>query len=271
MPELPEVETTRQGIAPSVVGQRILGVLVRDGRLRWPVAADLDEQLRRQRVHRVERRAKYLLLRCDDGTLILHLGMSGSLRLVPVGTPPRPHEHVDVRLESGLALRLHDPRRFGSLQWTRDPPEQHPLLLALGPEPLGPDFDGAYLHRRSRGRRSSVKALLMDSHTVAGLGNIYANEALYLAGIRPTRAAGRISAPRYARLARAVRTVLTQAIRSGGTTLRDFLASDGSPGYFAQQLQVYGREGQPCLRCGTAIHLLRTGQRATYFCPSCQR
>jgi formamidopyrimidine-DNA glycosylase len=271
MPELPEVETTRRGIAPALTGRRILAAVVRDGRLRWPVAPDLGLRLRHQRVREVGRRAKYLLLCCTDGTLIIHLGMSGNLRLVPEGVPPQPHDHVDILLEGGLTLRLHDPRRFGSVHWTADPPEHHPLLRDLGPEPLDADFDGAYLYRRSRGRHGAVKTLLMDSHTVAGVGNIYANEALYSAGIRPTRPAGRISARRYDGLAQAIKAVLAQAIRAGGTTLRDFYASDGRPGYFSLQLQVYGRVGLPCLGCEEPIRQLRQGQRATYYCPHCQR
>lgn len=271
MPELPEVETARRGIAPHLVGRRVVRVVVRDRRLRWPVPPALARELTGQVVTGVDRRAKYLLLLSDRGTAILHLGMSGSVRVVPAATAPRPHDHVDLVLEDGQALRLTDPRRFGCLLWTRGDPRAHPLLAGLGPEPLGPDFSGSYLYRATRGRRAAVKTVLMDARTVAGVGNIYANEALFVAGIHPARPAGRVSATRYGRLAGAVRSVLAEAIEAGGTTLRDFVRVDGEPGYFAQSLRAYEREGQPCATCGTPIRRRVIGQRASYFCPRCQR
>ncbi len=272
MPELPEVETTCRGIAPHVIGRRVTEVVVRQRRLRWPVPTALDRELPGQVIESVRRRAKYLLLGTGRGTVIMHLGMSGSLRMVAATEPPSIHDHVDIVFDDGRALRLRDPRRFGAVLWTHDDPASHPLLRELGPEPLDRDhFDGDYLYRRSRARRQSVKTFLMDSHTVVGVGNIYANEALFLAGIRPGIAAGRISRPRYRRLADAVVQVLGDAITAGGTTLRDFLDSDGQPGYFAQQLRVYGRAGRPCPVCGTPIRATRLGQRSTFYCPQCQK
>jgi formamidopyrimidine-DNA glycosylase len=270
VPELPEVETTLRGIAPHVVGHRIARVVVRDRRLRWPVPADLEAKAAGRIVKAAARRAKYLLLDCGGGTLIVHLGMSGSLRVVPAASPPGAHDHADIVLEAGHALRLNDPRRFGCLLWTAADPLRHPLLRDLGPEPLGTDFGGDYLHGRARGRHVPVKHFLMDSHTVAGLGNIYVNEALFAAGIHPARAAGRISAARYARLAEAIRTVLTAAIGEGGTTLRDFVGGDGRPGYFQLRLSVYGRAGQPCPACGAPVRAVALGQRASYACRRCQ-
>jgi len=271
MPELPEVETTRRGILSHLQGRRIAGIRVRQPRLRRPVPVAELQRAVGQRVHGVERRAKYLLLRLDRGTVIVHLGMSGSLRLVEQGTPPGPHDHLDLALDDGAVLRLRDPRRFGLVLWWEGDPLEHPLLRDLGPEPLGDGFDGAYLYTRSRGRRVAVKPFIMDSHVVAGVGNIYANEALFRAGIDPRRPAGRISRARYGRLAGAIKAVLAQAIGSGGTTLRDFLREDGRPGYFHLELQVYGREGQPCPRCGRPIRAVVLAQRRTYFCPHCQR
>ncbi len=271
MPELPEVETTRRGVAPHVSGATVTAVEVRDHRLRWPVPADLPERLRGGVVRAVDRRAKYLLFRLPDHTLLLHLGMSGSLRLVPVGTAPEPHAHVDITFDTGRALRFTDPRRFGSLHLAPGDGTGHPLLAHLGPEPLGDAFTGEWLHRRARGRRQAVKAFIMDAATVVGVGNIYAAEALFRAGIHPARAAGRISAVRYRQLAAAIRGVLAEAIEAGGTTLRDFVGSGGSPGYFRQSLSVYGRAGEPCPACGTPLRLSRIGQRATCYCWRCQR
>ncbi|KAB7627356.1 bifunctional DNA-formamidopyrimidine glycosylase/DNA-(apurinic or apyrimidinic site) lyase [Alkalilimnicola sp. S0819] len=273
MPELPEVETTRRGVAPHVLGRAVVEVRVREPRLRWPVPPELAEGLTGQRIQAVERRGKYLLFATAAGTLLLHLGMSGSLRVLPHWEAPARHAHVDLGFEHGHWLRYTDPRRFGSLHWWLGDPLQHPLLAHLGPEPLAEEggFDGAWLYARAKGRRVSVKALLMDSRTVVGVGNIYANEALFLAGIRPDRAAGRISRARYERLAQTVREVLARAIEAGGTTLRDFTSGEGKPGYFAQQLHVYGRGGQPCPRCGDALREQRLGQRATTWCPRCQR
>lgn len=270
MPELPEVETTRLGIEPCLQSQRIRTVVVRDARLRWPVAADLGARLAGAWITGVRRRAKYLLIDTSGGTLIVHLGMSGSLRVVPAATPPGAHDHVDVVLGNDRCLRLRDPRRFGSVHWSAQP-ERHALLAGLGPEPFDAVFDGQYLRARARGRRQPVKNFLMDAHTVVGVGNIYASESLHRAGIHPCRAAARISGERYERLARSVVAVLREAISAGGTTLRDFVASDGSPGYFRARLAVYDRAGEPCGRCGTRIRRLVVGQRATYYCPTCQR
>lgn len=271
MPELPEVETTRQGIEPCIVGKKILQVLVREPRLRWPVTLELVTELTGETVSSVRRRAKYLLLQTASGCLILHLGMSGSLRVLPAATPAGLHDHVDIVFEDGLHLRLRDPRRFGALLWTRVDPLWHPLLASLGPEPLSEDFNGDYLYQRSRGRSLAIKQFLMNSHIVAGLGNIYANEALFLAGIHPARKAGNIALKRYERLIAAVKEVLRLALTQGGTTLRNFYASDGRPGYFQQQLRVYGRVGQSCVVCGHFIQMKRQMQRASYYCKCCQR
>jgi formamidopyrimidine-DNA glycosylase len=232
MPELPEVEITRRGLAPRLVGRRVRRVVVRQARLRWPVPRRLGERLAGQTIEGVGRRAKYLLLRTSHGTVILHLGMSGSLLLVDAGRRPGPHDHLDLVLSDGQVLRLRDPRRFGAVLWTRDNPEAHPLIRELGPEPLGDAFDGDYLRRVAGGRRGPVKGLLMNGRVVVGIGNIYANEALFRAGIHPFRRSGRISAERYRILAEAIRTVLTRAIARGGTTLRDFVRETGEPGRF---------------------------------------
>lgn len=271
MPELPEVETTRRGIAPHILGATIEALVVREPRLRWPVPPDLPGRLRNLAIRSVRRRGKYLLLGTDAGTLILHLGMSGSLRITAPDTPLRKHDHLDFRFGNGLALRFHDPRRFGCLLWTEDEPETHPLLADLGPEPLTPDFTGRHLHAKAAGRGLAVKLFIMDSHVVVGVGNIYANESLFRAGISPTRPAGRISPDRYEKLADAIKAVLEASIEQGGTTLRDFVNEAGNPGYFRQTLQVYERAGEPCRRCGAEIKLARLGQRATYWCGKCQR
>lgn len=270
MPELPEVETTLRGISPHLLHRTVTAVTVRDGRLRWPVPREILTELPGQTIVDVRRRAKYLLLYASNGTAILHLGMSGSLRILGEPVAPDKHDHVDIGLDSDCYLRFNDPRRFGCLLWTRNDPLRHPLLAGLGPEPLDRDFNGEYLHGRSRGRRISIKQLLMDSGTVAGVGNIYASEALFRAGIHPKRAAGRISAQRMARLTTCVKEVLGDAIREGGTTLRDFTSSDGNPGYFQQALRVYGRTGEPCVQCGEKIRQLVQGQRSTYYCKKCQ-
>ncbi|MCK5325147.1 MAG: bifunctional DNA-formamidopyrimidine glycosylase/DNA-(apurinic or apyrimidinic site) lyase [Woeseiaceae bacterium] len=269
MPELPEVETSRRGIEPHIVGQRISDVRIRERRLRWPISEDVDRHLPGQTVTSVERRAKYLLINTTDGTAILHLGMSGSVCIVEKDTPASVHDHIDIELESGRALRLRDPRRFGSLHWSDDA-SNHWLLKNLGPEPLGDEFDGEYLWKRSHGRRVAVKQFIMNAGIVVGVGNIYASESLFLAGINPKRAAGRIALPRYEALADAIRTVLQKAIRAGGTTLRDFYGGDGEPGYFQQELTVYGREDEPCLYCDRPVTAIVQGQRATYYCKHCQ-
>jgi formamidopyrimidine-DNA glycosylase len=270
MPELPEVETTRRGLAPLIVGQRIAQLAVREPRLRWPIAPELPRRVAGQKIADLGRRGKYLLLTIESGSLLIHLGMSGSLRYLSEAEPLRTHDHYDIELVGGGVLRYNDPRRFGSLHFAHDP-ATHPLLQALGPEPLGDEFDGDYLWRRSRGRQAAIKSFIMDAHVVVGVGNIYANEALYRAGIQPSRPAGRVSRQRYARLAAEIRAVLEDALRSGGTTLRDFVGGDGRPGYFRQSLAVYERAGEPCRRCGRTIARRVIGQRATYHCPACQR
>ena len=271
MPELPEVETTRRGLLPHAKDARVAAVEVRDHRLRWPVPAEFTRFLTGATIVDIERRGKYLLFRTDAGTLIAHLGMSGSLRVVRESDPVGKHDHVDICLGSGAILRYNDPRRFGCMLWTLDDPRQHELLRHLGPEPLEPGFDGDYLYSLSRGRKVAVKAFIMDSKVVVGVGNIYANEALFMAGIRPGRAAGRVSRPRYQRLAEAIREVLSAAVKQGGTTLRDFVGGDGRPGYFRQQLNVYDHGGEPCPRCGTELRESRLGQRSTVYCPDCQQ
>ncbi|MCG6658313.1 bifunctional DNA-formamidopyrimidine glycosylase/DNA-(apurinic or apyrimidinic site) lyase [Halomonas campisalis] len=275
MPELPEVETTRRGIAPHVEGREIVEVVVRQPRLRLPVPDNLVDRLVGARIGRLERRAKYLLMPVAEGSvdslaLIWHLGMSGSLRIARLGELPRKHDHLDLVLDDGALLRYHDPRRFGFVDWLAGSREQDPRLARLGPEPLSEAFDGKRLYTLSRGRRLGVKPFLMDNAVVVGVGNIYAAEALFLAGIDPRRAAGRISRARYDRLAAAAKEVLAAAIRQGGTTLRDFVGGTGEPGYFKQRLNVYGRDGEPCRRCGAELRRVILGQRASVFCASCQ-
>jgi formamidopyrimidine-DNA glycosylase len=245
-------------------------VRIRNARLRWPIPADLPNLLRGRKILAIERRGKYLLIRFHHGHLLIHLGMSGSLRVIEPDLPPHKHDHFDLCMGSGLCLRLRDPRRFGAVLWSADPPLHHPLLASLGPEPLEQGFNGAYLHEQGKRRRGAVKNLIMDSQVVVGVGNIYASESLFLAGIHPARASNRIAAERYATLAGAIREVLTAAIAQGGTTLRDFRQEDGRPGYFAQQLQVYGRADEPCPQCGGTIRSRIIGQRSSFFCPRCQ-
>jgi len=271
VPELPEVETTRRGLEPHFQGRRIAAVVVRDRRLRWPVPRDLAKRLVGTTVRSVSRRGKYLLMDCGSGSVILHLGMSGSLRVLPSGTPAEKHDHVDLVLDSGMMARLTDPRRFGAVLWQAGDPSRHPLLAHLGPEPLDPLFDAAILHGRLRARSAAIKALLMDSRTVVGVGNIYASESLFRARINPKTQAGRVSRQRCAALVAAIRETLTAAIEAGGSSLRNFVGASGDPGYFQQAYFVYGRDGQPCRVCGTAIKGIRQGQRATYYCPRCQR
>jgi len=270
MPELPEVETTLRGIAPHMEGQVIAEVAVRNASLRWPVPAAVAHA-EGQKVVACRRRAKYLLVELERGGLLMHLGMSGSLRVCNADDTPRTHDHVDLVLDSGRCIRFNDPRRFGALLWWDRDPEAHALLRDLGPEPLSDAFSGEHLWRLSRGRRGAVKNFIMDGHVVVGVGNIYASEALFMSGIHPARAAGRVSRARYEALAAAIRDVLAHAIRRGGTTLRDFVDPDSNPGYFAQELLVYEREGNPCLQCGAAIRRRVIGQRSSYFCPKCQR
>jgi formamidopyrimidine-DNA glycosylase len=271
MPELPEVETTRRGVAPHVVGRRICALRVYDRRLRWPVPAGLAKRIAGRTVDALDRRSKYLLFRLGTGTLLVHFGMTGSLR-VYTGTPPprRPHDHFDVELDSGATLRYHDPRRFGAMLWLAPPADQHPLLASLGPEPFDAAFDAGYLYRQTRRRTTAIKLALMDNGLVVGVGNIYANESLFRAGIRPTTPARRLSKPTLARLVDAVRATLSDAIARGGSTLRDYVDGNGQPGDFQTTLYVYGREGESCRVCGTSIRAVRQGGRATTFCPRCQ-
>lgn len=271
MPELPEVETTRRGIEPHAQGRQIVALAVHEPRLRWRVQHDLAEQVTGQRILHARRRGKYLLLELQAGTLLLHLGMSGSLRVLPADTPRQGHDHIDLILDSGNMLRFNDPRRFGSLHYTTADPQLHPLLAALAPEPLESAFDTDYLWRITRRRRVSVKQLLMNSKLVVGVGNIYASEALFKARIRPRRQARSLSRAEVRALVRAVRSVLAMAIRVGGTTLRDYVGADGQPGYFKQKLYVYERAGQPCRVCRIRIRQLTQGQRSTYYCPTCQK
>lgn len=270
MPELPEVETTRRGIRGALIGRTIRAFDLRESRLRWPVERRLEQELAGQRVLDVRRRAKYLLIDLERGTLIAHLGMSGSLRVMPASAARIVHDHYDLVLDSGQCLRFNDPRRFGSLHWCTGDPADHSLLAHLGPEPFDEAFDASYLAARARGRKVAVKLFLMDQRTVVGVGNIYASEALYRAGVRPRRAAGRIRRAEWQKIVDAIRAVLGDAIRQGGTTLRDYLNAEGAPGYFRQELFVYERAGQPCRRCATPIRHLQQGQRSTYFCPACQ-
>ncbi|MEO7067672.1 MAG: bifunctional DNA-formamidopyrimidine glycosylase/DNA-(apurinic or apyrimidinic site) lyase [Rhodanobacter sp.] len=274
MPELPEVETTRRGIAPYLIGRRVLSVTLRRADLRWPIPPEISELLPGQRIEAVDRRAKYLLLHTEVGSALLHLGMSGVLRVLPPDAPVGKHDHVDFVLDHaprqpGHILRFTDPRRFGCLLW-QPPGEVHELLAHLGPEPLTDAFDGDLLWQRSRGRTAAVKLFLTDNAIVVGVGNIYANEALFAAGIDPRRAAGSISRARYGRLANEVKRILSWAIERGGTTLRDFISPDGKPGYFFRELNVYGRTDEPCHTCGTPIRLVRLGQRSTFWCVHCQ-
>ncbi|BAV32952.1 5-hydroxymethyluracil DNA glycosylase [Sulfuricaulis limicola] len=270
MPELPEVETTRRGIEPHTVGRTVVRLVVRNPALRWRVTPKLVQEFSGQTIRSVTRRGKYLLFATDAGAAILHLGMSGSLRVAPCTQAANIHDHVDIVLDNGDCLRLHDPRRFGCLLWTRDDPQKHKLLRDLGPEPLAADFSGDHLFVKSRRRKRAIRDFLLDSRVLAGIGNIYANEALFAAGLRPMRAAGRISKDQYARLTQAIRATLNRALKAGGTTLRDFRNGRGEPGYFQLSLNVYGRGGERCLVCGTAIKAKRLGQRSAFFCPKCQ-
>ncbi|HEU0282873.1 MAG TPA: bifunctional DNA-formamidopyrimidine glycosylase/DNA-(apurinic or apyrimidinic site) lyase [Gallionella sp.] len=271
MPELPEVEITRRGLAAHLTGLAVTDAIVRHARLRWPIPKNLPKLLRGQTIRAFKRRGKYLLVEFDHGILILHLGMSGSLRLLPAGTPPEKHDHFDLVLSNGTLMRLRDPRRFGAVLWHRGDARVHPLLVALGPEPLEGGFDARYLYQATRGRNAAIKQCIMDNRIVAGVGNIYANEALFRAGIKPQLAAGKLSLPRCGKLAEEIRATLTDAINSGGSTLRDFVDTSGQPGYFQQHYWVYGRSGEPCRKCGTPIKQIRQGQRSSFYCPSCQK
>jgi formamidopyrimidine-DNA glycosylase len=270
MPELPEVETTRRGIAPALVGQRISQVIVREARLRWRVPRDLAERVQGQRVRAVRRRAKYLLIDLERGAMIVHLGMSGSLRVLTEPVAALTHDHIDIVTSNGTCIRFNDPRRFGCVLWVEDDPLQHTLLKSLAPEPLSDDFDASYLQAAAKGRRVAIKQLLMNSQVVVGVGNIYASEALFRAGVRPKRAAGRLKQAEFVAIVAAVKNVLADAIAVGGTTLRDYINPQGMPGYFRQKLFVYERSGEPCRKCRTPVRHFTQGQRSTYFCPTCQ-
>jgi formamidopyrimidine-DNA glycosylase len=270
VPELPEVETTRRGIRPYIEGQRISDITVRNYSLRWPIPDNLSEILNQQQIHKISRRAKYLLFHCDSGTLILHLGMSGSLRILESDENVNKHDHVDIKVENGYLLRYTDPRRFGAILWTSEAVFDHALLKHLGPEPLSEAFTADYLRSKAKTRKISIKKFIMDGKVVVGVGNIYASEALFIAGINPKKLAKDLSTKEYKQLVLSIKQVLEKAIMAGGTTLKDFKKSDGKPGYFAQQLNVYGRKGQACYHCGSEILNYKEAQRATYYCPLCQ-
>lgn len=274
MPELPEVETTRRGLLPSVRGRNVEALVIREPRLRWPIPRNLAAKLVGRHIHDIRRRGKYLLFDCStqagSAHLLVHLGMTGTLRIVDPGTPPGRHDHVDVRLSDTLQLRFNDPRRFGAMLWVEGKVEHHPLLAKLGVEPLSEAFDAEYLFRQSRSRRVAIKQFIMDSHVVTGVGNIYANEALFAAGIHPARLAGRISLARLALLTKAIRGTLERAIKAGGSSIRDYVGGDGKPGYFQLDYRVYGRAGMACSRCSLPIRVLRQGQRSTFYCTKCQ-
>ena len=270
MPELPEVETTRRGIEPYIHHQIISDIVIRQRALRWPVPKQLRQSARNRTIQAVERRGKYLLLRLNNGSIIIHLGMSGSLRICSGEAPVDKHDHVDFVFENHRILRLRDPRKFGAVLWTSDTPEDHPLLSELGPEPLQDAFTGRCLYDRTRNRSASIKSVIMNSHIVVGVGNIYACESLYLAGINPKRKAGTVSWVRCEKLVSAIKQVLNASISQGGTSLRDFVREDGMPGYYAQRLFVYGRAGEPCKQCGRPIKQIKQQQRSTFYCTHCQ-
>jgi formamidopyrimidine-DNA glycosylase len=270
MPELPEVETTRRGLEPHLKDRRIEQIVIRDHRLRWPIASELEKQATGSTIHSIGRRGKYLLIECDHGWIVMHLGMSGRLRVLPRATPASKHDHFDLVLSSGAVVRFTDPRRFGALLWTREDPALHPLLRKLAPEPLDGTFDARWLHTHTRGRETPIKLAIMNNEIVTGVGNIYANEALFRAGISPKAAAGRLSLQRCEKLVHAIKETLTAAIAAGGSSLRDFFSTDGAPGYFQQNYMVYSRQGEPCRICNTPIRGIRLGQRSTFYCTRCQ-
>ena len=270
MPELPEVETSRKGIEPHILNQRVTDVVIRQKQLRWPIPARLKSELPQQTINQVDRRGKYLLLKTDIGTVIIHLGMSGSLRITSPEIKPEKYDHIDIVFANNKILRLRDPRRFGAVLWTKQNPLQHKLLKQLGPEPLSDDFNAEYLYQQSRQRKVAIKLFIMNSQIVVGVGNIYANEALFMAGINPKRQANRISFERYQKLVSCIKKVLQAAIKQGGTSLRDFTQQDGKPGYFQQTLNIYGKASQPCPICGNVIKQIRQQQRSTFYCSHCQ-
>ena len=271
MPELPEVETTRKGIQPHVENNTISNVIVRNRRLRWPIPAGLKTKLANQKIHSVTRRAKYLLLHSDAGTLIIHLGMSGSLRILPVNEAVEKHDHFELQFKDGNCLRLRDPRRFGAVLWTKTDPLKHKLLQHLGPEPLDKIFSADLLFEKSRKRKTSIKQFIMDAKIIVGVGNIYASESLFLAGINPRRLAGKITKLQAQNLVKAIKKILNAAIKQGGTTLKDFKSSNGKPGYFQQKLKVYDRKGEACVICKNPIKQITLGQRSTFYCTQCQK
>lgn len=270
MPELPEIETIRLGISPHIKNQVIEDISIRNKILRWPITATLKHDLLGQQFQKITRRGKYLLCYADHGCMIMHLGMSGSLRIVDKEVKPEKHDHFDILFASKKILRFHDPRRFGAILWTKTDPLQHKLIKHLGPEPLSKDFNGKWLYKKSKKHSLAIKNFIMDSHHVVGVGNIYASESLFLANINPKRKAGNVSLKRYTYLADAIKEILKQAIKQGGTTLRDFVNSDGKPGYFQQQLNVYGRAGAPCTQCHSTIKRVKIGQRSSFYCALCQ-
>ena len=271
MPELPEVETTRRGILPHIKGKKVSRVLVRQKQLRWPIPLSLSKELPTQRILAVRRRGKYLLIESENGNLLIHLGMSGSLRILKKQIPPAKHDHLDILFDDNSLLRYTDPRRFGCILWQHDSFESHPLIKSMGPEPLEDGFNGGHLYKQSRGRKAPIKTFIMDGKIVVGVGNIYANESLFMAGISPKRAAGKISLLRYEELACCIKKILATAIEVGGTTLKDFTNSEGEPGYFKQALQVYGRGGKQCMGCKQELIEIRLGQRSTVYCKNCQK
>ena len=271
MPELPEVETTRRGIEPFLLNQKVRKINIREFQLRWPIPKDLDKKVKNTVVTAVRRRGKYLLVSLGSGHLIAHLGMSGSYRVLEQATSPEKHDHFDLILGSGTTIRYRDPRKFGALLWTEERPEQHPLLRSLGPEPLSDAFNADDFYTVLQKRKAPIKTSIMDSKLVVGVGNIYANEALFASGIHPKRAANRIGRERVALLCQAIKSILANAIEQGGTTLRDFSGSDGNPGYFKQVLNVYGRAGEPCVTCHSELKEIRMGNRSTVYCGQCQR
>jgi len=271
MPELPEVETSRRGIEPHLLNKKITEVIIRQHKLRWPIPKNLPTLTQGKKIVAVNRRAKYIYLQLESGNIIIHLGMSGSLRICTKKTPPEKHDHIDIIIAGNKVLRLRDPRKFGCVLWQASDINQHKLIKPLGPEPLGPDFNADYLQAKAASRTCSIKALIMNSHIVVGVGNIYASEALFRAGINPKRKSGNISRLRLQKLVDTIKLTLNEAIKAGGTTLRDFTASDGRPGYFAQQLLVYGREGEACTQCGAAIKQFNQQARSTFYCSNCQK
>lgn len=271
MPELPEVETTKRGIQPWLEGQTVERLMVRESRLRWPIPDDLSQMVVGRQIQQIARRGKYILLDLGHGSVLIHLGMSGSLRILQAADKVEKHDHVDMLLSNGRTLRYNDPRRFGCWLWAQQPSSEHKLLASLGPEPLTEHFQASQLWQGAKGRRSNIKSYIMDSHVVVGVGNIYANEALFIAGIHPKRAAGKVSKARYGLLVEAIKAVLSAAIEQGGTTLKDFVGSDGKPGYFKQELKVYGRQGLPCGQCQTNLTEIRIANRSTVYCRRCQR